>query len=126
MEDDEFASMCVCAILSKFEAITTCAADFQSAVDRWDEQQDDQRLDVVTARPSPGLVPLARPNPALTLTLNQVLLDWELGSMSGLDVLKHIQRRKEAALSTKSNPLLRAALIHGAACCSCSCPLRCA
>ena len=45
------------------------------------------------------------PTPALTLTLNQVLLDWELGSMSGLDVLKHIQQRKEAALSTKSNPL---------------------
>ena len=128
MEDDEFASMCVCAILTKFEAITTCAADFESAVNRWDEQQDDQRLDVVPARPSPGLVPLllARPNPALTLTLNQVLLDWELGSMSGLDVLKHIQRRKEAALSTKSNPLLRAALTHGAACRCCSCPLRCA
>ena len=129
MEDDEFASMCVCAILTKFEAITTCAADFQSAVDRWDEQQDDQRLDVVPARPSPGLVPLSLgrdPTPALTLTLIQVFLDWVLGSMSGLDVLKHIQRRKEAALSTKSNPLLRAALTHGAACCSCSCPLRCA
>ena len=128
MEDDEFASMCVCAILSKFEAITTCAADFESAVNRWDEQQDDQRLDVVPARPSPGLVPLslARPNPALTLTLNQVLLDWELGSMSGLDVLKHIQRRKEAALSTKSNPLLRAALTHVRLVRCCSCPLRCA
>ena len=76
MEDDEFASMCMCAILSKFEAITTCAADFQSAVDRWDEQQDDQRLDVVPARPSPGLVPLslARPNPALTLALTRYYL----------------------------------------------------
>ena len=120
--------MCVCAILTKFEAITTCAADFESAVNRWDEQQDDQRLDVVPARPSPGLVPLslARPNPALTLALNQVLLDGELGSMSGLDVLKHIQQRKEAALSTKSNPLLRAALTHVRLVRCCSCPLRCA
>ena len=96
VDDDEFASTVLCAILQKFDAIPTCAADFESAVNRWDEQQDDQRLDVVPARPSPGLVPLslARPNPALTLTLNQVLLDWELGSMSGLDVLKHIEKRK--------------------------------
>ena len=49
MDDDEFASTVVCAILQKFDAIPTCAADFESAVNRWDEQQDDQRLDVVGA-----------------------------------------------------------------------------
>ena len=69
VDDDEFASTVVCAILQKFKAVPTCAADGESAVNRWNEQQDDQRLDVV-------------------------LLDWELGSMSGLDVLKHIQQRK--------------------------------
>ena len=49
VDDDEFASTVVCAILQKFDAIPTCAADFESAVNRWDEQQDDQRLDVVGA-----------------------------------------------------------------------------
>ena len=49
VDDDEFASTVVCAILQKFEAIPTCADDFESAVNRWDEQQDDQRLDVVGA-----------------------------------------------------------------------------
>ena len=49
VDDDEFASTVLCAILQKFDAIPTCAADFESAVNRWDEQQDDQRLDVVGA-----------------------------------------------------------------------------
>ena len=47
MDDDDFASTVVCAILQKFDAIPTCAADGEAAVNRWDEQQDDQRLDVV-------------------------------------------------------------------------------
>ena len=47
MDDDEFASTVVCAILQKFKAVPTCAADGESAVNRWNEQQDDQRLDVV-------------------------------------------------------------------------------
>ena len=57
VDDDEFASTVVCAILQKFKAVPTCAADGESAVNRWDEQQDDQRLDVVRPpRPSPVLV----------------------------------------------------------------------
>eukprot|EP00320_Phaeocystis_rex_P022288 CAMPEP_0119098088 /NCGR_PEP_ID=MMETSP1178-20130426/184406_1 /TAXON_ID=33656 /ORGANISM="unid sp, Strain CCMP2000" /LENGTH=124 /DNA_ID=CAMNT_0007082059 /DNA_START=67 /DNA_END=438 /DNA_ORIENTATION=+ len=77
VDDDDFTAMVVCAMLQKFNAIPTCAADGKTAVNLWDEQAEDQRLDVV-------------------------LLDWNLGSvMSGLEVLKHIQHRKMLSPSAR-------------------------
>jgi|NorSeaMetagenome_1021524.scaffolds.fasta_scaffold98016_1 hypothetical protein len=57
VDDDEFSSTVLCAMLQRFEATPTCATDGESALNRWDEQQDDQRLDVVRL-PGP---PLPRP-----------------------------------------------------------------
>ena len=48
MDDDEFASTVVCAILQKDNLVTTCADDGEAAVDLWDEQSaTGQLLDVV-------------------------------------------------------------------------------
>ena len=53
MDDDAFASTVACAILQMFNAIATCAADGEAAVNRWDDQPDDQQLDVVCPTRTP-------------------------------------------------------------------------